>query len=320
MEEVTKTEDGKTAAERPMDSALETQPALLSHQGEARATALQEPKVWHPGEAEVGAYHLQEEEALSLPGSAEEDEESEAVQAMALGLELQCRLQLHLDQLEAKAKAAATAQGSSEPALEACGSLAAPDHPQPLICQGKHGDPHIRTQELKTVLGQKIKLREKGSSEVFGVPYRGTGWCPREKGEITAEAWGSRPTSGPTSVCQRRQLYPNLERKGQVPEGASTLELTHACLTKRHLPAEEKKSRKLEARSQLQALWQEDGGLQRKGLNKELRAWPPQVPKQPPVDLLVALWLLRESGHSGGSPGNRAEPMTDIYLPSCWNL
>ncbi|XP_072482144.1 uncharacterized protein [Notamacropus eugenii] len=227
MEEVTKTEDGKTAAERPMDSALETQPALLSHQGEARATALQEPKVWHPGEAEVGAYHLQEEEALSLPGSAEEDEESEAVQAMALGLELQCRLQLHLDQLEAKAKAAATAQGSSEPALEACGSLAAPDHPQPLICQGKHGDPHIRTQELKTVLGQKIKLREKGSSEVFGVPYRGTGWCPREKGEITAEAWGSRPTSGPTSVCQRRQLYPNLERKGQVPEGASTLELTH---------------------------------------------------------------------------------------------
>ncbi|XP_020831286.1 uncharacterized protein LOC110200344 isoform X2 [Phascolarctos cinereus] len=237
MEEVTKKEEGKKATERPMDSAFGRQPVLLSQQGETKDTipqkgAFQEPKVWGPGEAEAGAYCLQDEEALSIPGSAEEDEESEAVQAMALGLELQCRLQLHLDQLEAKAKAkaAAAARGSSEPALGACGSLTAPDCPQPLACQGSHGEPHVRAQELEAVLGQvseEVNLGEKGGSEPSGGPLWGTGWCPREKGEIAAEAWGGLPTSNPTSVCQRRQLYPNLELKGQVPEGASTLGLTH---------------------------------------------------------------------------------------------
>ncbi|XP_027694730.1 uncharacterized protein LOC114025500 [Vombatus ursinus] len=235
MEEVTKKEEGKKATERPMDSALGRQPAPLSHQGETKATipqkgAFQEPKVWGPGEAEAGAYCLQDEEALSIPGSAEEDEESEAVQAMALGLELQCRLQLHLDQLEAKAKAAAAARDSSEPALGACGSLTAPDCPQPLACQGSHGEPHIRAQELGAVLGQvpeEVKLGEKGGSESFGEPLWETGWYPREKGEIAAEAWRGLPTSNPTSVCQRRQLHPNLELKGKVPEGASTLQLTH---------------------------------------------------------------------------------------------
>ncbi|XP_036596458.1 uncharacterized protein LOC118833172 [Trichosurus vulpecula] len=236
MEEVTKKE-GKKAAERPMDSSLGRQPGPLSHQGETRAAIPQEPKVWGPGETEAGAYCLQEEEeALSIPGSAEEDEEIEAVQAMALGLELQCRLQLHLDQLEAKAKAkakavadAAAARGSSQPALGACGSLAAPDCPQPLACQGSHGEPHIRTQDLDAVprqVPEEVKLGEKGGSEPFGGPLWRTEWCPREKGDIAAEAWGGLPTSDPTSVCQRRQLYPNQELKGHVPEGASTLELT----------------------------------------------------------------------------------------------
>ncbi|XP_068919899.1 uncharacterized protein [Petaurus breviceps papuanus] len=240
MEEVTKKEDGKKTAERSMDSTLGS--ALLSHQGEARATvpekgAPQESKMWGPGGAEVGAYCLQEDEALSIPGSAEEDEESEAIQAMALGLELQCRLQLHLDQLEAKAKAkaaaaaaAAAAWGSSESALGAFGSVVVPERPQPLASQGSHGEPHISTQETEAVLGQvpeEVKLGEKGGSEPFGEPLWGTVWYPREKGEIGAEVWGGLPTSSPTNVCQRKQLYPNLELKGQVPEGASTLELTH---------------------------------------------------------------------------------------------
>ncbi|XP_074060776.1 uncharacterized protein LOC141501029 [Macrotis lagotis] len=155
------------------------------------------------GEARARSYHLpEEEEALSIPGSAEEDEETEAIQAMALGLELQCRLQRHLDQLQAKAKAKAQIK-AQVPNLRA----------QPLPHRGCQGEPQIKDQDWGTSLGQvseeEFQPREKGSFKSFGELLWDAKWGSDEKGEITtAEA-------------------PNLYlRNRQVPKGATTLGLT----------------------------------------------------------------------------------------------
>ncbi|XP_074133476.1 uncharacterized protein LOC141548475 isoform X4 [Sminthopsis crassicaudata] len=246
MEEGTKKQEEAKAANEPTDSILEKQPAPTPPQGESEADTSeedvpQELKVWGYGGAEGGGYWLQED-AVSIPGSAEEDEENEAIQAMALGLELQCRLQLHLDQLEAKAKAKAKSRararararaaaamaarrGSPEPAAGTSANLAAAARPQPSVPRGSQGEPHVRAQERGAALGQaaeEVKPGEKGGRHPFGAPVRKTGKGPRGK-EAAAKAREGPPASSPPSICQRRDKCPNLELKGSVPEGASTL-------------------------------------------------------------------------------------------------
>ncbi|XP_074133479.1 uncharacterized protein LOC141548475 isoform X7 [Sminthopsis crassicaudata] len=245
MEEGTKKQEEAKAANEPTDSILEKQPAPTPPQGESEADTSeedvpQELKVWGYGGAEGGGYWLQED-AVSIPGSAEEDEENEAIQAMALGLELQCRLQLHLDQLEAKAKAKAKSRararararaaaamaarrGSPEPAAGTSANLAAAARPQPSVPRGSQGEPHVRAQERGAALGQaaeEVKPGEKGGRHPFGAPVRKTGKGPRGK-EAAAKAREGPPASSPPSICQRRDKCPNLELKGSRATASGT--------------------------------------------------------------------------------------------------
>ncbi|XP_074133477.1 uncharacterized protein LOC141548475 isoform X5 [Sminthopsis crassicaudata] len=314
MEEGTKKQEEAKAANEPTDSILEKQPAPTPPQGESEADTSeedvpQELKVWGYGGAEGGGYWLQED-AVSIPGSAEEDEENEAIQAMALGLELQCRLQLHLDQLEAKAKAKAKSRararararaaaamaarrGSPEPAAGTSANLAAAARPQPSVPRGSQGEPHVRAQERGAALGQaaeEVKPGEKGGRHPFGAPVRKTGKGPRGK-EAAAKAREGPPASSPPSICQRRDKCPNLELKGSRATASGTpvarsLERPRAhlgsswraCLSQRHLPVEGERSPKLQASLPLQDLQQKK--IQRKSLHRELKASFPHVPKQ----------------------------------------